>query len=129
MCSTGDVDLFTNVLPEHRPIKANTYSENKTHSHEGFKKEEEKKEGGREGGRKRPLFFKLRTELDCGRQEDAKCTRPLSPQGAARVAGRGRQGARSRRMMKKHLESSQTGVLCSRNAHWLTSWKGVAGSW
>lgn len=80
--------MFTNVLPEHRPSKANTYSENKTHSHEGFKKEEKKRreverEGGREGGRKRPLFFKLKTELDCGRQEDAKCTRPLSPQGAA----------------------------------------------
>lgn len=52
MCSTGDVDLFTNVLPEHRPIKANTYSENKTHSHEGFKKEEKKRrEVEREGER------------------------------------------------------------------------------
>lgn len=50
MCSMGDVDLYTNVLLEHRPSKANIYSENKTHSHEEFKKQEEK-EGGREEGR------------------------------------------------------------------------------
>lgn len=40
------------------------------------------REGGIEGGRKRPLFFKPKTELDGGRQEDAKCMRPLSPGGA-----------------------------------------------
>lgn len=49
MCSMGDVDLYTNVLLEHRPSKANIYSENKTHSHEEFKKQEEKE--GREGRR------------------------------------------------------------------------------
>lgn len=67
--------MYAHVLLGHRPSKVNIYGENKTHSHEALKKEEEEEEG-REGGQESPLFFKPEAELDCGRQADAMCMGP-----------------------------------------------------
>ena len=94
----GDVDA--NILTGHKPREMNTHSENKTDSPEEKEEEEEGKrvrkggrgQGGRDRGKKNPLFVKPEAEQGCGRQCQAHGGLISPPW--CHVAGRGRKDVR-----------------------------------